>query len=114
MKCLLRVVAALVSVVLIAQTSVTKYVVLAPKSTTDTATVSEGFAKNCPNVAVTENASKADYVLEALKSQQGLWHIALLSKDGDLLMATHFTHSLSDHYKPACKYINAKARQHNS
>jgi hypothetical protein len=114
MKCLLRVVAALVSVVLLAQTSVTKYVVLAPTSNIDMATVSEAFAKNCPNVAVTENASKADYVLEALKSPEGLWHIALLSKDGDLLMATHFTHSLNDHYKSACKYINAKARQHNS
>jgi hypothetical protein len=113
MKCVLRVVAIFVSVVLLAQISVTKYVVLAPKSNIDTPTVSEGFAKYCPNVVVTENASKADYVLEALKSR-GLWHLALLNKDGDLLMATHYTHSLNDHFKSACKYINAKARQHNS
>jgi hypothetical protein len=99
--------------VLIAQTSVTKYVVLAPKSNVDTAAVSEGFARYCPNVVVTENASKADYSLEALKSQD-LWHLALLNKDGDLLLATHFTHSLNDHFKSVCKYINAKARQHNS
>jgi hypothetical protein len=97
------------SVVLLAQTSVTKYVVLATKSNIDTATVSEGFAKYCPNVVLTENASKADYVLEAGKSQS-LYHFALLNKDGDLLMATHFTHSLNDNFKSACKSINAKAR----
>ena len=112
MKCVLRIVATFVSVVLFAQTSVTKYVVLAPKSTIEMATVSEGFAKYCPNVVVTENASKADYVLEAWKSQ-GLWHLALLNKDGDLLMATHFSHSLNDHFKSACKKINAKAGQLN-
>ena len=39
--------------------------ILSPKSNLDTATVSEGFAKYCPNVVVTENESKADYVLEA-------------------------------------------------
>ena len=111
MKCALRVVATFVSVVLLAQTSVTKYVSLAPKSNIEMATVSEGFAKYCPNVVVTENASKADYVLEAWKSQ-GLWHFALLSKDGDLLMATQFTHGLTDHFKSTCKKINAKARQH--
>jgi hypothetical protein len=112
MKCVLRVVATFVSVVLLAQTSVTKYVALAPKSNIETSTVSEGFAKYCPNVVVTENASKADYVLEAWKSQ-GLWHFALLNKDGDLLMATHFSHSLNDHFKSVCKNIAAKARQHN-
>ena len=112
MKCVLRIVATFVSVVLFAQTSVTKHVVLAPKSNIETATVSEGFAKYCPNVVVTENASKADYVLEAWKSQ-GLWHFALLNKDGDLLMATHFTQSFNDHFKSVCKKINAKARQHN-
>ena len=111
-KCVLGVVAAFVSAVLLAQTSVTKYVVLAPKSTIETAVVSEGFAKNCPNVAVTQNASKADYTLEAWKSQ-GLWHFALLNKEGDLLMATHFTNTLNEHFKSACKYINAKSRQRN-
>lgn len=65
MKWVLRVVTTFVSVVLLAQTSVTKYVVLAPKSNIETTTVSEGFAKYCPNVVATENASKADYVLEA-------------------------------------------------
>lgn len=113
MKCVFRVVITFVSVVLLAQTSVTKYVVLASKSNIDAAIVSEGFSKYCPNVVVTADASKADYVLEVLKLQ-GLWHFALLNKDGDLLMATHFTRSLNGHFKSACKYINAKERQHNS
>jgi hypothetical protein len=76
------------------------------------ATVSERFAKYCPNVVVTENTSKADYVLEAWKSQS-LWHLALLNKNGDLSNGHAFNHSFNDHFKSACKKINAKAGQLN-
>ena len=61
----LLVVGAWIPVALLGQTSATKHVILSPKSNLDTASVSEGFAKYCPNVLVTENESKADYVLEA-------------------------------------------------
>jgi hypothetical protein len=42
------------------QTLATKRVILSPKSNLDAASVSEGFAKYCPNVVVTENDAKAD------------------------------------------------------
>jgi len=97
----------------------TKRVILSPKSNLDTATVSEGFAKHCPNVIVTESESKADYVLEASSKttysdgdSYSHWHFALLNKDGDVLMTTHpekhFRHRFDHHFESVCKYINSK------
>lgn len=101
------------------QSPATKRIVLSPKSNLDTATVSEGFAKSCPNVVVTENEAKADYVLEASSKTTYLdgdshshWHFTLLNKEGDVLMTTHpeahFTHKFKHHFESVCKYINAK------
>jgi hypothetical protein len=85
----LLVVGAWIPAPLLGQTLATKHVILSPKSNLDTASVSEGFAKYCPNVLVTENESNADYVLEASSKATYLdgdsnshWHFTLLSKDG--------------------------------
>ena|SRR5882762_10838018 len=115
---LVALVTATVSVVF-AEAPVTKRIILSPKSNLDTASVSEGFAKYCPNVAVTENESKADYILEASSKttysdgeSSSHWHFTLLSKDGDVLMTTHpevhFAHKFKHHFESVCKYINAK------
>lgn len=101
------------------QTPATKHVILSPKSNLDTASVSEGFAKYCPNVVVTENEAKADYVLEASSrtdysdgDSYSRWHFTLLNKDGDVLMTTHpeahFRHRFKHHFESVCKYINGK------
>lgn len=93
-----------------------KHVILSPKSNLDTASVAEGFAKYCPNVVVTENEAKADYVLEAVEKtvvQDGdssrKWHFTLLNKDGDVLMTTHPKLSIpkyKHHFQDVCKFIN--------
>lgn len=101
------------------QTPATKRVILSPKSNLDTSSVSEGFAKYCPNVMMTENEAKADYVLEASSkttysdgNSYSHWHFTLLNKDGDVLMTTHpethFTHRFRHHFESVCKYINGK------
>jgi hypothetical protein len=101
-----------------AQAPITTRVMLSPKSNLDTATISEGFAKHCPNVVVTENESKADYVLEASNKTSysdgdsySHWHFTLFSKEGDVLITTHperhFTHKFDHHFESVCKYINA-------
>jgi hypothetical protein len=115
----LIVVAASIPALVLGQTSATRHVILSPKSNLDTASISEGFAKYCPNVLVTENESKADYVLEASNrttysdgDSYSHWHFTLLSKDGDVLMTTHperhFTHRFKHHFESVCKYINGK------
>lgn len=115
----LVIVAASIPILAQGQNLVTKHVILSPKSNLDTASVSEGFAKYCPNVVVTENESKADYVLEASSKttysdgdSYSHWHFTLLSKDGDVLMTTHperhFTHRFKHHFESVCKYINSR------
>ena len=104
------------------QTPATKRVMLSPKSNLDTASVSEGFAKYCPNVVVTENEAKADYVLEAVNKttysdgdSASHWHFTLMNKDGDVLMTTHPEQHVKDnlkgqrfkhHFVSVCQYIN--------
>jgi hypothetical protein len=107
------------SVLVLGQTSATKRVILSPRSNLDTASVSEGFAKYCPNVVVTENEARADYVLEASSKttfsdgdSYSRWHFTLLNKEGDVLMTTHpeahFAHRFKHHFESVCKYINGK------
>jgi hypothetical protein len=95
----------------------TKRIVLSPKSNISTAEVSEGFAKYCSNVVVTENQAKADYVLEAAETSKLIdgtayrhWHFTLMNKDGDVLMTTeperHFGKKFKHHFEAVCKYIN--------
>lgn len=119
MKNILVLVILAVSIPALGQTSPTKHVILSPKSNLDTATVSEGFAKYCPNVVVTENEANADYVLEASSKttysdgdSYSHWHFTLLNKEGDVLMTTHperhFTHKFKHHFESVCAYINGK------
>lgn len=95
----------------------TKRVFLSPKSNVTTAQVAEGFAKYCPNVVVTQNEEKADYVLEAGETtymDEGTsyprWHLTLFNRDGDVLVTTHpemhFSHKFKHHFETVCKYIN--------
>jgi hypothetical protein len=113
----LMIVASVVRV--LGESPATKRIILSPKSNLDTATVSEGLAQNCPNVVVTENESKADYVLEASSTTKAVdgtshseWHFTLLNKEGDVLVTTHpekhFTHRFKHHFESVCNYINAK------
>lgn len=104
------------------QNLATKRVMLSPKSNLDTASVSEGFSKYCPNVVVTENEAKADYVLEAVNKttysdgdSSSHWHFTLMNKDGDVLMTTHPEQHFKDsvkgqrfkhHFVSLCQYIN--------
>ena len=99
----------------------TKRIFLSPKSNITTGEVADGFSKYCPNVVVTQNESKADYVLEAAEAKsgsQGTTHFTLMNLGGDVLMTTHptgsgygvggihFTNKFKHHFEEACKYIN--------
>jgi hypothetical protein len=99
----------------------TKRVILSPKSTISTSEIAEGFEKACPNVLVTEDPAKADYVLEAAENvrfsngdSMRQWHFTLLSKDGDVLFTTHpkvSFHKYEHHFKDTCEFINGKKKK---
>jgi hypothetical protein len=114
----LRVVAiiCLFSTVLLAEQN-QKRIFLSPKSNITTSEVAEGFAKNCPNVVLTQNEDKADYLLEAaetVRANEGTthrkWHFTLMNKDGDVLITTHpemhWGNQTKHHFQSVCKYIN--------
>ena len=60
-----------------------KRIFVSPKSNITTAEIADGFSKYCPNVVLTQNETKADYVLEAaetMSADEGTtyrhWHYA--------------------------------------
>ncbi len=94
-----------------------KRIYLSPKSNITTAEVSDGFTKYCPNVVLTQNEAKADYVLEAAETTSASdgttyrhWHFTLMNAEGDVLMTTHpemhFKNKFKHHFEEVCKFIN--------
>src|SRR6266481_4692794 len=94
-----------------------KRVFLSPKSNITTAEIAEGFSKYCPNIVLTQNEAKADYVLEAaekVSANEGTtsrhWLFTLMILDGDVLMATHpelhFGNKFKHHFEAVCKFVN--------
>jgi len=95
----------------------TKRIFLSPKSNISTAQIAEGFSKYCPNVVLTQNDAKADYILEAaetVSADEGTtynhWHFTLMNKDGDVLMTTHpeshFGKRFKHHFESVCNFVN--------
>jgi hypothetical protein len=95
----------------------TKRIYLSSKSNITTAQVAEGFAKYCPNVVLTQNDTKADFILEAaetVRADEGTtysrWHFTLMNKDGDVLMTTHpelhWGKQFKHHFEAVCKFVN--------
>ena len=87
-----------------------KKVTLAATSNVPTATISEGFQKNCPNVTVTLDATKADYLMEATARTSGgvnrvLPSFTLFSKDGDAVFSTT-TRQWRHAFKNVCGFLN--------
>jgi hypothetical protein len=120
----MRLITAIATLILLATVTFgqdTKRLVLSPKSTINTASIAQGFAKHCPNVLVTEDPAKADYVLEAAETKTFSdgesyehWYFTLLSKDGDVLFTTHPKVSLrgfAHHFQDTCDFINGKKKK---
>jgi len=94
-----------------------KRIFISTKSNITTAEIADGFSKYCPNVVLTQNESKADYMLEAaetMSADEGTtyrhWHFTLMNSGGDVLMTTHpehhFTNRFKHHFEAVCKFIN--------
>jgi hypothetical protein len=106
----------LTAAVLFAQQN-TKRIYLSPKSNITTSEVAEGFTKYCPNIVLTQNEAKADYLLEAAETMGAddgrtyrHWHFTLMNAEGDVLMTTHpelhFGKMFKHHFEQVCKFIN--------
>ena len=79
--------------------------VLSPRSTVPPAEVMRHLSSHCPNVSITQDSKKSDFMLEAW-GWSGNYKFTVFAHGGDAVYATS-TMRLGNAVKDVCKYINA-------
>jgi hypothetical protein len=79
--------------------------VLSPRSTVPPAEVMRHLSSHCPNVSITQDSLKSDFMLEAW-GWSGNYKFTVFAHGGDAVFATS-TMRLGNAVKDVCKYINA-------
>ena len=77
--------------------------VLSPASTIPTADILKNLRVKCPNVSITLDSTKSDYMLEA-GGWPGNYKFTMFKPGGQAVFATT-THILSNAVKDVCRYI---------
>ena len=80
--------------------------VLSPASTVPTADIMKNLGNKCPNVSITLDPKRSDYMLAA-QGWSGNYRFTLFQKGGAAVFATK-TQWLSNSVKDVCKFINAQ------
>ena len=87
-------------------------VVVAPRSTMATSQLLKGFRESCPDVTVTSDEGRADYVVEAYGPNiaEFLKHyrITLFDRQGKAVFSTD-KHSPGAATKEVCKFLSQKS-----
>jgi hypothetical protein len=81
-------------------------VVLSPASTVPAGDIMKYLNEKCPNVTITLDSTKSDYMLTA-RGWSGAYSFTLYHHGGDLVFGTH-TVMLSNAVKDVCRYINTQ------
>ena len=80
--------------------------VLARQSTVPEVDVMKDLSDKCPNVTITTNPQRSDYMLYA-GGWSGEYRFMVIAKGGDTLYATK-TVMLSNAVKDVCKFLNSR------
>ncbi len=90
-----------------------KIIALTEKSDIPTADIQKNIQKDCPSVSITNDASKSDYTLEAMKkssfangTEKIKFDMTLFDKDGTAVFSTS-TWFVSNAVKDVCKAIKS-------
>jgi hypothetical protein len=78
--------------------------VMSPNSTVPSADIVKNLLEKCPNVTITLDSTKSDFMLEA-GGWPGNYKFTLFKHGGDAVFSTE-THLLSNAVKDVCKYVN--------
>lgn len=81
-------------------------VLLSPASTVPAGDIMKYLNEKCPNVTITLDSTKSDYMLTA-RGWSGQYRFTLYRHGGDLVFGTH-TVMLSNAVKDVCKYVNSQ------
>ena len=94
-----------------------KRIVLTDKSDVPTADILKGVQKHCPNVSITNDATKSDYTLEAVKKtriREGTEHdrfdLTVFDRDGKAVYSTE-TSGVGNAVKDVCQAINGSGKK---
>lgn len=79
---------------------------ISPRSTIPAGEVLRHLSSHCPNVSITLDAKKSDYMLEA-GGWSGNYHFIVFGKGGDALYSTS-TSRLGNAAKDVCKFVNSQ------
>lgn len=104
------------AITVLAQTA-PKRIALTGKSDVPTAEILKGVQKECPNVSITNDASKSDYTLEAIKktefsqgTQYDRFDLTLFDHDGNAVYSTSARH-VGNAVKDVCHAINGSGKK---
>jgi hypothetical protein len=79
-------------------------IVLSRQSTVDPVEIMKHLSQKCPNVSLTTNPKRSDFMLHA-GGWSGNYRFLVIAKGGDTLYATQTT-LLSNAVKDVCRYLN--------
>ena len=80
--------------------------VMARQSTVPEVDIMKNFSEHCPNISITTNPQRSDYMLYA-GGWSGEYRFMVIAKGGDTLYATK-TVLLSNAVKDVCKFLNSR------
>jgi hypothetical protein len=91
-----------------------KRIALTEKSDVPTADILKGLQKECPNVSITNDVTKSDYTLEAIKktrladgTEYDHFALTLFDRDGKAVYSTS-TRRVGNAVKDVCTFIHKK------
>jgi hypothetical protein len=94
-----------------------KRIVITDKSDVPTADVLKGLQKDCPNVSITNDLTKSDYTLEAIKktkfasgTEHDRFDLTLFDRTGNAVYGTS-THRIENAVKDVCHAINGSEKK---
>lgn len=82
--------------------------VMARQSTVDAVEIIKHLSERCPNVSITTNPKRSDYMLYA--GWRGNYRLMVIAHGGDTIYATETT-LLSNAVKDVCRFLNSQPAQ---
>lgn len=83
--------------------------VLDRRSTVDPVQIVKHLSRNCPNITLTTNRERSDFMLHA-GGWSGDYRFLIIAKGGDTIYATE-TALLSNAVKDVCKFLGTRSQQ---
>lgn len=82
-------------------------IVVARQSNVPEVDIMKNLSERCPNVTITTNRERSDYMLRAIWTPDDRYRFEVIAKGGDSIYATK-TVLLSNAVKDVCKFLNSR------